>query len=118
VKLCKDILKVLNIEEDKCKLILNRAYQEMGIHHEDVENQLGPIDCFIPSDGQLVIPSLNMGKPFVLDHPASVPIVKSMYELCMLSVDDVDRDLAEPPKQQITEQDKSFGRFFKKILNK
>lgn len=117
LQLCKDILKVLNIEEEKLALILNRAYQEMGIHHQDVEKRLGQIDCFIPSDGERVIPSLNLGQPFVLTAEPGAPILEAIYNLCRLVATDSDRELIITPAAE----DKPDGKvmdFFKKIIRK
>jgi pilus assembly protein CpaE len=58
---------------DKIHLILNRANSESGITLQDVEAALGgPIRTQIPSEGRLVVSSINEGKPFVLTSPNSV----------------------------------------------
>ncbi len=116
VSLCKEILKVLNIDEDKYKLILNRAFQKMGIGHEIVEEKLGKIDCFIPSDGQVVIPSQNHGEPFALDSDTSKPIVKAMYDLCRLVVKEYDQDLIIMPETEIKQE--GVMNMFKNLLKK
>ena len=54
-------------EAEKIQVILNRANSDVGISLEDVENVLGvPMRARIPSDGKIVVTSINEGKPFVL----------------------------------------------------
>jgi len=58
---------------DKIHLILNRANSESGITLQDVEGALGgPVRTQIPSEGRLVVSSINEGKPFVLTSPNAV----------------------------------------------
>lgn len=68
MKLTLDLLHSLN-QKDKCKIILNRATENLGISAKDVESSL---DFFIaeklPSDGKLVVTSVNKGMPFVLSN--------------------------------------------------
>ncbi len=57
---------------DKIKLVLNRANSQVGITANDVETILGmPIVAHIPSDGHVVVKSVNDGVPFVLSAPDS-----------------------------------------------
>jgi pilus assembly protein CpaE len=58
---------------DKIQVVLNRANSEVGITVQDVESALGaPLRAQIPSDGRLVVTSVNEGKPFVLSSPNTV----------------------------------------------
>jgi pilus assembly protein CpaE len=58
---------------DKIQIILNRANSEVGITIADVESALGsPLRAQIPSDGRLVVTSVNEGKPFVISAPQTV----------------------------------------------
>lgn len=58
---------------DKIDVILNRANSEVGITIADVESALGAkLRAQIPSDGRLVVTSVNEGKPFVLSAPQTV----------------------------------------------
>lgn len=58
---------------EKIQIILNRANSEVGITVQDVEAALGaPLKAQIPSDGRLVVTSVNEGKPFVLHSPQTV----------------------------------------------
>jgi pilus assembly protein CpaE len=68
---------------DKIQLVLNRANSEAGITVSDVEAALsGPMRMQIPSDGRLVVTSINEGKPFVLSSPNSV-ISRRVHALAM-----------------------------------
>lgn len=58
---------------EKIKLVLNRANSQVGITANDVEMILGmPIAAHIPSDGHVVVKSVNDGVPFVLTAPESL----------------------------------------------
>lgn len=66
---------------DKIKLVLNRANSQVGITHEQVEAHLETrISAFIPSDGHVVVRSVNEGRPFVLSDPTS-PIAHRLNAL-------------------------------------
>lgn len=93
VRLCYDILKVLNIEESKQCLVLNRESDSMGIEPKIVEDKVGRIACRIPLDEKLLVPALNAGSPFVLDGPPDAPIVRAMGDLARHVALDEDRDL-------------------------
>jgi pilus assembly protein CpaE len=55
---------------EKIWLVLNRANSDVGISLQDVENTLGvPMRAQIPSDGRIVVTSINEGKPFVTSAP-------------------------------------------------
>ena len=55
---------------EKIQVVLNRANSEVGITLGDVEEALGvPMRAQIPSDGKLVVTSVNEGRPFVLSAP-------------------------------------------------
>jgi pilus assembly protein CpaE len=67
-----DMLRQLYPAE-KIQVVLNRANSEVGITVQDVESALGaPLRAQIPSDGRLVVTSVNEGKPFVLSSPTTV----------------------------------------------
>ncbi len=68
---------------EKIQLILNRANSDVGISLADVENVLGvPMRAQIPSDGKVVVTSINEGKPFVLFNTGTV-IAKQINRLAM-----------------------------------
>lgn len=74
----------LKIPKDKIKVVLNRAFKAMGLEPSRVENSLRyAISHFIPSEGDIVIPSVNQGQPFVLQSSlAGTPIFLAMEKLC------------------------------------
>ena len=66
---------------DKVKIVLNRANLELGIGPGDVERSLGvSLLSQLPSDGRLVVGSVNKGKPFILSNPHS-RISDSLWQL-------------------------------------
>ncbi|PQV64239.1 pilus assembly protein CpaE [Abditibacterium utsteinense] len=68
---------------EKIQLILNRANSDVGISLADVENVLGvPMRAQIPSDGKVVVTSINEGKPFVLYNTQTV-IAKQINKLAL-----------------------------------
>ena len=112
-----EILKDLQIPRDKISLILNRAYQKMGVECSTVEEKLMKISCMIPSDGERVVASLNNGTPFVIDMQMDIPIVKSFHELASFVATDEDKNYfsktidALPVKGNVLD-------FFKKFMKK
>lgn len=57
---------------DKTTAILNRSANDLGLKIKDVEKALDfKIEFEIPSDGKTLVPSLNQGVPFVVQHPQS-----------------------------------------------
>ena len=112
-----EILKDLQIPKDKISLILNRAYQKMGVECSTVEEKLMKISCMIPSDGERVVASLNSGTPFVIDMQMDIPIVKSFHELATFVATDEDKNYfgktleAMPSKGNVLD-------FFKKFIKK
>ena len=55
---------------EKIQVVLNRANSEVGITLGDVEEALSvPMRAQIPSDGKVVVTSVNEGRPFVLSAP-------------------------------------------------
>jgi pilus assembly protein CpaE len=64
-----DMLRQLYTPE-KIWLVLNRANSDVGISLQDVEATLGvPMRAQVPSDGRIVVTSINEGKPFVTSAP-------------------------------------------------
>ncbi|MFC4767939.1 AAA family ATPase [Effusibacillus consociatus] len=77
-KLCIETLESLGMK-DKIKLVLNRDTKIDGITAGTVENVLGmPIYSRIPSEGKVVVASVNKGIPFVLSNPRSA-VAKSVF---------------------------------------
>lgn len=83
VKKGLDVLKALNFLP-KTRLILNRSSGVAGIEAMDVEKILDmKIKGEVPSDGKLVVSSVNKGIPFVKLNPKA-SISKGMEEICDL----------------------------------
>ena len=70
-------------EAEKIQVILNRANSDVGISLADVENVLGvPMRARVPSDGKIVVTSINEGKPFVL-HNETTTIARRINNLAL-----------------------------------
>jgi len=83
-KLLLDLLLRLKIPREKIKVILNRAFKNMGLEPSKVEKSLRyAISHFIPSDGNIVVPSVNLGTPFVLSKSSDgTAILLAVKKLC------------------------------------
>jgi pilus assembly protein CpaE len=93
---------------EKMWLVLNRANSDVGITLQDVEATLGvPMRAQIPSDGRIVVRSVNDGKPFVLSAPDS----QIARRIVALSYEVMGR---EAPAVEDTSR--SEGGFFKKLF--
>lgn len=80
VKKGLDVLKTLKLLP-KTRLILNRSSGVAGIEAMDVEKILDmKIKGEVPSDGKLVVSSVNKGIPFVKLNPKA-PITKSLLDI-------------------------------------
>ena len=70
-------------EPEKIQVVLNRANSDVGISLQDVENVLGvQMRARIPSDGKIVVTSINEGKPFVL-YNETTTIAKRINNLAL-----------------------------------
>ncbi|MDK2821782.1 MAG: pilus assembly protein CpaE [Clostridia bacterium] len=101
MKLTLDLLEPLN-QKSKSKLILNRATEHLGISVNDVEKSLDFLIAEkIPSDGKLVVTSVNKGMPFVLTNP-NAKVSKSIDKIAQLVVKDngYQNDLKEAAKRK------------------
>jgi pilus assembly protein CpaE len=96
-KTALEMMQKLRYDEQKIKLVLNRANSDVGITVEDVEKTLSyPISARIPSDGRVVVTSVNEGEPFVLSHPHS-EIAQSIRRIAYLVMGRADDHLPAPP---------------------
>ncbi|HEX5822941.1 MAG TPA: response regulator [Candidatus Limnocylindrales bacterium] len=69
MRLFLEVAEQLGYEQDKVKLVLNRADSSLGIRVQDVENSIGrKVDHTIVSDGRSVVYALNRGVPFFLSN--------------------------------------------------
>jgi pilus assembly protein CpaE len=74
----------LNYPADQVTLVLNRAHSVSSIKLGDVERGLQrKIDIEIPSDGEVVVSSINRGSPFVMTHPTS-GVSKAISQLAVI----------------------------------
>ncbi|NLW90419.1 MAG: MinD/ParA family protein [Syntrophomonadaceae bacterium] len=81
-----EILRSLQLL-DRARLVLNRSTGVAGIEPEDVERVLGlRIRAEVPSDGKLVVNSINQGIPFVKMSPRA-PISRGILSV-MKAVDE------------------------------
>lgn len=72
VTLGLSVMSSLNYPMDQVRLVLNRALSVSSIKLVDVERGLQrKVDVEIPSDGEIVVSSINRGTPFVVTHPTS-----------------------------------------------
>ena len=71
-RLCLEIMDALGYDEDKVKLVVNRSSRDIGLSIDETEKTLRrPVDVHIPSDGRVVVPSVNKGVPFVTSAPSA-----------------------------------------------
>ncbi|MGI6685608.1 MAG: AAA family ATPase [Bacillota bacterium] len=108
MKLNLDLLHSLN-QKSKSKLILNRATENLGISIKDVEESLDFLIAEkIPSDGKLVVPSVNKGMPFVLSD-AKAKTSRAIDRVGKLVVNDLgyQKDLQEKNRKRSL-----FGKLF------
>ncbi|MEZ7892583.1 MAG: AAA family ATPase [Candidatus Wallbacteria bacterium] len=110
-----EILKDLQYPKENIFLVLNRAYQKMGIEPSMVESKLMKISSYIPSDGERVVSSLNNGMPFVTDMKFDIPIVKAIFDLAQFVATDEDKQFfSDKPAQ--ADDAKNILNFFKKLI--
>lgn len=96
VKLCLEIMESLNYGKDKVKVVLNRADTASDIDIAEVEASLQyKFSASIPSDGKVVVTSVNKGVPFVVSHPGT-PVSRSIFDLAGLVTDCDWQAQAEP----------------------
>ena len=69
MRLFLEVAEQLGYDQDKVKLVLNRADSSLGIRVADVESSIGrKVDHTIVSDGRSVVYALNRGVPFFLSN--------------------------------------------------
>jgi pilus assembly protein CpaE len=69
MRLFLEVAEQLGYDQDKVKLVLNRADSSLGIRVSDVESSIGrKVDHTIVSDGRSVVYALNRGVPFFLSN--------------------------------------------------
>ena len=71
----------MEYEPDSVLVVLNRYDLRVGIKVKDIENVVkSKIASKIPSDGELMVSSLEEGVPVVISHPRK-PVAKSLLQL-------------------------------------
>jgi len=86
-KLGLETLQLMDYDESKIQLVLNRADTRVGISHHDVVAVLGrEPNIFIPSDREIPR-AVNEGVPITLSRPQSYAAA-SFHELAALFTDD------------------------------
>jgi pilus assembly protein CpaE len=81
VTLGLSVMASLNYPVEQVTLALNRALSVSSIKLADVERGLQrKVDVEIPSDGEVVVASINRGTPFVITHPTS-GVAKAIAQL-------------------------------------
>ncbi|MCX6064567.1 MAG: response regulator [Chloroflexi bacterium] len=71
----------LSIPAENVKLVLNRTFPNPGIDKAQLEKAIGrSFDYEIPYEPVEVLRSINLGKPFVVDHP-ELPISKKVEDM-------------------------------------
>lgn len=84
VKLCLEILASLKYDKNKIKLVINRADSDGFIRLEDVEGSLGcRVAATLPSEGKVVVDSVNKGIPFVIGNPET-RVAAAVFQLAQL----------------------------------
>lgn len=83
-KLLLDLLARLKIPREKVKVVLNRAFKSMGLEPAKVEKSLRyAISHFVPSEGNIVVPSVNQAMPFVLSKSSDgTAILMAIKKIC------------------------------------
>ncbi len=80
-RLFLDLAEILKINRKRIVFIMNRFDRRIGITPEKVgESFKHPISAVLPLDERVVIPSINRGRPFILDDK-SRPISRAVLSL-------------------------------------
>ncbi len=89
-KICLEVLDSLR-NKAKTKMVVNRCIADSSIRVEDIEANLSFLAaCRVPSEGRLVLTSVNEGVPFVLSSPGS-RVAAAVAELAEMVAGDTGR---------------------------
>ncbi|HHZ20470.1 MAG TPA: MinD/ParA family protein [Firmicutes bacterium] len=100
IKLGLDVMASLHYGSDRIKLILNRSTAEMGVSVRDLTGSVPyTVACQLPSEGKVVVGSINRGIPFVQSDPKS-PISQAIFELAQQINNQFHPGKGEPAKQK------------------
>jgi pilus assembly protein CpaE len=98
-RLFLDLAEVLKINRKRILFVMNRFDRRISITPEKIgESFKHPITVVVPMEERVVIPSINRGRPFMLDDK-SRPICRSMLSLAE-SVKQRLAELAEAESQE------------------
>jgi pilus assembly protein CpaE len=81
-KLCVDVMKSLRYDDTKIKLIINHITRFTKIELPDVEGKMKlKTSCNVPYNDEVVISSVDSGRPFVEFAPSS-NVSNAVYDIC------------------------------------
>lgn len=87
-KLMLELIDNLGLEPEKVQVIMNRDKPGSEIELQEVEEALGQeLLGGLPSEGNLVMPSVNEGRPIALSHPES-KFVSKLEDLTRQAIKD------------------------------
>jgi pilus assembly protein CpaE len=93
------VMDTLGYPKDKIHLILNRSQSLGSVKIKDIERGLQRrILVEVPSDGELVVGSVNRGQPLVLSHPTS-PVAKAIAQIADLFIGEGTEEEKEDEKE-------------------
>jgi pilus assembly protein CpaE len=109
MRLFLEVAEQLGYEQNKVKLVLNRADSSLGIRVADVENSIGrKVDHTIVSDGRSVVYALNRGVPFFLSN-REAQVSQDILRLAASVAGERASESAEEPRKAV--QKKSLFSF-------
>jgi pilus assembly protein CpaE len=79
-RLFLDLAEVLKINRKRVLFVMNRFDRRIGITPKVGESFKHPVAATLPLEERVVIPSINRGRPFILDDK-SRPITRAMLTL-------------------------------------
>jgi pilus assembly protein CpaE len=104
MRLFLEVADQLGYEQNKVKLVLNRADSSLGIRVADVESSIGrKVDHTIVSDGRSVVYALNRGVPFFLSNreaQVSQDILRLAQSVAGEVVESVREDARKPVQKK------------------
>jgi pilus assembly protein CpaE len=107
MRLFLEVAEQLGYEQNKIKLVLNRADSSLGIRVSDVESSIGrKVDHTIVSDGRSVVYALNRGVPFFLSN-REAQVSQDVLRLAQ----SVAGERIAPPREDKVAQKKSLFSF-------
>jgi pilus assembly protein CpaE len=99
LRMATSALKVydqLGIVPENIKMVLNRPFPNAGIDRAQLEKALGrTFDFEIPYEPTEVLRAINLGKPFVLNHP-ELPVSKKIEDMAYALSSDLVKYIPPP----------------------